>query len=141
MIGFIRGLFGGRKEQEPQKGAFFLDSDQAKTFGNLDYMRTAKSVRRTYPETTLARVVGSEQTKVVSSDKSMKVDGGQETPKSATFATSQATSFSSVQSTYKPQSSFGRASSTGSSSTSAGDRRRTDSGMDMFRDMAKNLKK
>ncbi len=29
--------------------SFFLDPDEAKTLGNLDYMRTTKKVRKTYP--------------------------------------------------------------------------------------------
>jgi hypothetical protein len=59
MTGFIRGLFGKKKEEgEEQENIikkdnpreFFLDPDNAKTYGNIDYMRTAKSVRKTYPK-------------------------------------------------------------------------------------------
>jgi hypothetical protein len=59
MTGFIRGLFSKKDKEEkveerlakPDKpGEFFLDNDSAKTFGDIDYMRTAKSVRKTYPK-------------------------------------------------------------------------------------------
>ncbi len=54
MTGFIRGLFGKKKEAEnvikkDSPREFFLDADNAKTYGDIDYMRTSKSVRKTYP--------------------------------------------------------------------------------------------
>ena len=52
MTGFIRGLFGGNKGDRvagsDKRGAFYLDADEAKTFGDIDYMRSAKTVRRTF---------------------------------------------------------------------------------------------
>ncbi|MBD2259661.1 hypothetical protein [Pseudanabaena sp. FACHB-2040] len=56
MTGFIRGLFGGngkkKEEQRPltpqEKAAYFLDADDAKSYGNIEYMRTSKTVRRTF---------------------------------------------------------------------------------------------
>ena len=81
MAGFLSGLFKGKqsaemtevkeavkkepkpevKQPKPQAvparqasakaGAYFLDADQAKTYGDIDYMRTAKAVRRTFPKT------------------------------------------------------------------------------------------
>ena len=43
MTGFIRGLFGRKNQQtraaQPMHtGAFFLNEDDAKTFGDFDYM-------------------------------------------------------------------------------------------------------
>ncbi|MEM7770319.1 MAG: hypothetical protein AAGA75_09360 [Cyanobacteria bacterium P01_E01_bin.6] len=32
------------------QGSFFLDPDDAKTFGDIDYMRTSKTVKRTFPK-------------------------------------------------------------------------------------------
>ncbi|MDG2990529.1 hypothetical protein L3556_06215 [Candidatus Synechococcus calcipolaris G9] len=53
-MGLFDGL-RGKKAKQPQEtkssDAFFLTSDEAKTFGNIDYMRTAKSVRKTFPAT------------------------------------------------------------------------------------------
>ncbi|MGB3309390.1 MAG: hypothetical protein WBG32_14235 [Nodosilinea sp.] len=67
MTGFIRGLFGGkaknpgeadrpvRRQSAPQQptikkveGAYFLNEDDAKSYGNIEYMRSSKTVRRTY---------------------------------------------------------------------------------------------
>lgn len=55
MTGFIRGLFGKKQNEETvikkdQPGEFFLDPDSAKTYGDIEYMRTAKTVRKTYPK-------------------------------------------------------------------------------------------
>ncbi len=44
MAGFL-GLFGGKKED---KEAFFLDTDESKSMGDIDYMRTPNTVRRTF---------------------------------------------------------------------------------------------
>jgi len=66
MTGFIRGLFGGKAKnpgeadrpvrqpaaQQPTikqvEGAYFLSDDDAKSYGNIEYMRSSKTVRRTY---------------------------------------------------------------------------------------------
>ncbi|MGG6238068.1 hypothetical protein ACQ4N7_05465 [Nodosilinea sp. AN01ver1] len=67
MTGFIRGLFGGkaknpgeadrpaRQKPAPKQptikqvgGAYFLSEDDAKSYGNIEYMRSSKTVRRTY---------------------------------------------------------------------------------------------
>jgi hypothetical protein len=46
MAGFF-GLFGGKKENT-EKGSFFLDGDESKSLGNIEYMRTPNTVRRTF---------------------------------------------------------------------------------------------
>jgi len=74
MTGFIRGLFSKSKSSdegtnsasvEPPKqekkekparapkenSAFFLDSTEAQTYGNLEYMKASKKIRRTFPKT------------------------------------------------------------------------------------------
>ena len=48
MTGFIRGLFG--KKSKKEENAFFLDADSAKTYGDIDYMRTAKTVKKSFPK-------------------------------------------------------------------------------------------
>ncbi len=51
-MGLFDGLFRrGKKaaaEPKPTK-EFFLDPDEAKTYGNIDYMRTPKAVKKTFP--------------------------------------------------------------------------------------------
>ncbi len=46
MAGFL-GLFGGKKDDSDQ-GAFFLDNDESKSLGDIEYMRTPNTVRRTF---------------------------------------------------------------------------------------------
>ena len=60
MAGFF-GLFGKKTKyvDEPQQNIssaqssedFYLSSDDAKTLGDIEYMRTPKAVRRTFPKT------------------------------------------------------------------------------------------
>ncbi|NER83535.1 MAG: hypothetical protein F6K42_29080 [Leptolyngbya sp. SIO1D8] len=122
MTGFIRGLFGGNGQPEaPKGGAYFLSEDEAKTFGDIDYMRSSKVVKRTF-----ARKKG--QTEELESVRQISATKKQEMneyglPKQAkptatsTFETSKASE--------SPQ--F--------------ERRQVDTSMDMFRNMAKDLKK
>jgi hypothetical protein len=48
-MGFWSNLFGGGNSDAP-KGEYFLDDDAAKSMGNTDYMREVKTVRRTFPK-------------------------------------------------------------------------------------------
>ena len=41
----------GPKAEKPKPEAFFLDSDSSSSLGNRDYMREAKTIRRTFPGT------------------------------------------------------------------------------------------
>lgn len=141
MTGFIRGLFGGSKEKrppqepkvsQPRQGAFFLDSDEAKTYGNLDYMRTAKTIRRTFPKSTLGTVLkDQEQTKQISADQSRNV--------AEQFSTSQSSSSSGFQTT----SGAGTQQSSAQNSQTKIERRRPkdSSSMDTFRNMARDMRK
>jgi hypothetical protein len=128
MAGFF-GLFGGKTKyvdeptpvaEEPDKKeeAFFLEPDQAKTLGNIDYMRQPNKIRHTFPKT--LRSEGGAAAWEVSSMEKKRVA---ETDSSA-----------SATPEVKPQ--------TPSPSTPASAERRTaDSSMDMFRKMAKEIKK
>ncbi len=130
MTGFIRGLFGSRKAETDagstatpgDSGAYFLDADSAKTYGDIDYMRTTKAIKRTFPK-------GGPRISEVSSEK--WGNGSSD----STAAPSQ----SSTPST--PKFSAPSNSSTGSNSFTASERRKPDKGMDMFRDMAKDIRK
>lgn len=70
MTGFIRGFFAKPQSNEveapapverpkPEKAvrqskttdAFFLEPNEAQTFGNLEYMKAAKKIKRTFPKT------------------------------------------------------------------------------------------
>lgn len=133
MTGFLSGFFGSRpqsaelptKQEVKQEkeaaqpvsdtsGAYFLDSDQARTLGNIDYMRTAKTVKRTFPKTVsqpdeqvLIQSVSANQTAIAGETKQDTV----------------------IQ-------------SNGSvSNAEVLERRRSDNSLDMFRSMAKDLRR
>ncbi len=123
MTGFIKQLFRSKPQPqeviEPSKpaappqtgGAFFLDTDEAKTFGNLDYMRTSRAIRHTFPK----RAVGKDNA-------SVKIVSAMEAKRAGEAdTTSQAN----------------QVAPTGSQS----ERRKADSSMDMFRNMARDIKK
>ncbi|HEY9753058.1 MAG TPA: hypothetical protein V6C46_08900 [Coleofasciculaceae cyanobacterium] len=140
MIKLVRGLFGSRQSnggtvrQEESKpapimgtsvqqsqfqaasGAFFLEPDAAKTLGDLDYMRTKKTIRRTFPKTASAPNVKAITT-TISSD--VKETGAKAAEAAASVAPASASA--NVQ--------------------EAASRRQADSGMDMFRSMAKQIRK
>lgn len=117
-MGLFDGL-RGKKAKQPQEtksdDAFFLDADEAKTFGNIDYMRTAKAVRKTFPATGGSKE-GAEVIEAVSSLE--KIDG---------MAQKRATAEPSLDEVSKID---------GTKET----RRRSDANLDMFRSMAKDIR-
>jgi hypothetical protein len=135
MTGFIRGLFGGKPKNpgesdrpvrvQPQPtieragGAFYLDPDDAKTYGNIDYMRTVKTIRRTYAKKR-GETGEKESIRQISAMESMR--GQQETLVEKKLK----------ESTFQ---------STAKSETSSFSRAKTDTNLDMFRKMAKDMKK
>ncbi len=150
------GLFG-KKDEDPQpKDAFFLEDEVAKSMGDTSYMKQAKSIRRTYP-----KVAGGEYFEVVKTVSSMKSvvndsrQGG--TPKrvESTSSYSAPTSFNSASSfgssysapapTPAPEFSAPEPTTPSVSPSVSNEasqaRRRSDSGMDMFRNMAKDIRK
>ncbi len=120
MTGFIRGLFS-KKDQptndatETEGNSYFLDADSAKTFGDIDYMRTPKAVKHTFP--TLNGVKGAEYVEIVSAtDKEVK--NAEEAPSSPSISPK-------IESKFEPNR----------------NNVRVDSSMDMFRNMAKEINK
>lgn len=122
------GLFGGKAKyiDEPndiaveQNGnnngnSYFLEPDDAKTLGNIEFMRKPKTIKRSFPKT-----LNGEGTKVVaqvsSLDKAKINPNGKISPNVSPTPE------------VKP-------------SSEAPNRRSSDSGMDMFRKMAKDIKK
>ena len=130
MTGFIRGLFSRNNNQprapKPPKpnNAFFLSEDDAKTFGDIDYMRSSKVVKRTF-----ARKKG--QTEEIESVRQIsameKRDVNENNFASPLTQAQMDTSSEAPKPTETPQ--FQRRST------------KTDTSMDMFRNMAKDIKK
>lgn len=121
---------GGKDQAKPTEtngskpeAYYFLDADQAKSFGNIEYMRTAKTVRRTFPKT-----VGNggtfERIQTVSTMEAVKAEALKSAmAKAEVDAAKAAANPSAVQ--------------PGSETA----RRRSDSSMDIFRNMARDMRK
>ena len=91
MAGFF-GLFGNKTKyvDEPMdlsapepKEAFYLEPDDAKTLGDIDFMRTPITIRRTFPKTA-SNKKGGESSKQISSMEVSKVTDNGIVAKSAT---------------------------------------------------------
>lgn len=171
MTGFIRGLFRSKPKAEapepaeteapqPQAkpGAYYLPPDEAKTFGNLEYMRSSKSIRRTFPKQKIGE--DNEMIRSISAMEMQKagrngsaapmppkanpttngstngsMTNGSTTNGSMTGSTNGATPRAA-----EPQANSTSADSANANSTNTA-RRQADSSMDMFRNMARDLKK
>lgn len=136
MTGFIRGLFGSKSKRNAEEGpqskdAFYLTDDEAKTFGDIDYMRSSKKTRRTFPKKVVGEI--NEFFNQVSSMK--KSDLKDEPTFSSPFNT---TPLNGSQPASKPSEPD---PSSPTNSTNSAERRRADPNMDMFRNMARDIKK
>jgi hypothetical protein len=111
------GLFGKKDKKddsEKKENSFFLDQDSAKTFGDIDYMRTPKGVKKTFP--TVNGVKGAEMNEIFTATE--KVVGSQ--PESVKDKPAEAI----APSTFEPKVNT-----------------RVDSSMDIFLNMARDIKK
>ncbi len=124
------GLFGGKAKDEtaqnaaPSNGkAYYLDTDDAQSLGNVDYMRTSKKVRRTFPKT--VNNPEMELEKEVSAMKAVDLNEVQPVfePGLTTSETSNGATSESVANAPKAE------------------RRKSDASLDMFRNMAKEMRK
>ena len=129
MTGFIKGLFRKKKQETTQdsppvtpqnQGAYFLEPDDAKTFGNIDYMRTSKTITRTFAK-------GAPRVRQVSS--TADEDATNPTPPSISMGSTAAQTPSQT------------SSSSSSFSSPQSQRRTADANMEMFRNMAKEIRK
>jgi hypothetical protein len=121
------GLFGGKKKKDQaqsrnEKDSFFLNPDEAKSMGDIDYMRLSKKIRRTFPKTP-----GNQVTEIVKEVSSLKVSSQSNQSKGvnteSTWVQPQTENRSQPESESKPT------------------RRVNDTSMDLFRQMAKDIKK
>lgn len=128
MAGFF-GLFGGKTKyvdeptpvtEKPKKKeeAFFLESDQAKTLGNIDYMRQSNRIEHTFPKTRDSE--SGAATWEVSSMEKKRIAGNGAAPPVTPEVKSQTSS---------------------QSPPASAERRTADSSMDSFRKMARDIKK
>jgi hypothetical protein len=112
-----------RAARVDNSNAYFLDTDNARTMGNADYMRTASTTRRTFPKTLTGQQAAFEQTL-----SSIEIRKGQigisAQPKQSSTTDSSTQGFSSAQ-----------------PAKAETERRRPDRSMDAFRAMAKEIRK
>jgi len=104
------------KQRNGRAEAYYLSSDDAKTYGDIEFMRSAKSVRRTFPKAKDGSTPEVVQ-KISSLEKA--ADAGL-IPTAMNTTTSQ----TSMEDTLKVV-----------------ERRKADSSMDMFRNMARDIRK
>ena len=158
MAGFF-GLFGSKTkyvdEPETNEGStapsedFFLSPDEAKSLGDLEYMRKPNTIRRTFPKTLSNKT--TERIKQVSSLQETKVSGNQAQQSISQPKTTQPTQPAAA-TTPKPkvaQPTQPTAATTPKPevaqptqpTAASTERRSADSSMDMFRNMAREIRK
>lgn len=138
-MGLFEAIFGksAPKDDTAQKQAFYLSDDDAKSFGNIDYMRSNRTIRRTFAKKKGAEHM--ESVRQVSAMKKVNLDGSP-VKGQASYGLSESTASTPSFSDAPTPSFESKPSSTPSSSSSS--RRKPSSGdMDMFRDMAKKIGK
>lgn len=136
MTGFIKGLFRKKQQDTPQTngnvpsqkpGAYYLDPDDAKTFGDIDYMRSSKTVKRTFAK-------GGARVRQISAMEDIDANGNMASGKAASSA-------SSSNGMSNGMGTAAQSSQSTPSFSAQNQRRSSDSGMDMFRNMAKEIRK
>ncbi|MBD2464579.1 hypothetical protein H6G89_26585 [Oscillatoria sp. FACHB-1407] len=138
------GFFGKKKTDEgqatPQDNgkpqAYFLDADDAKTLGNIEYMRTAKMIKHTFPKTASSKS-GFESVVQVSS---MGMTSGE---LQAAIETAEAITQAMETNGAAINGFTSNGAAPKAESNGAAERRRSDSdsSMDMFRNMARDIRK
>ena len=168
------GLFGGKKD-EPKKGDFFLDFEEAQTLGDTEYMKESKTIKRTFPK--LKGNPGAVIVSRVSSDDMSTVgDNAPAAPAASapapTSSFAQSTSFAGAASSFTPASTTPAAPAPVAETPAPAapapvaetpaapvveeakapepaptftpapvPEKKTDTSMDMFRNMAKNIRR
>lgn len=154
MAGFFSNLFGRKNNDDDQpKEAFFLESDEAKSMGNLDYMRTPNVIRRTFPKSASSPVHKELIQSYTATGKQVIKAEGLDVKQGAAAPAPQYNSYvvpaapvapaaSSFAAQPSAPSTPAAASASPAAAPASQERRRAgDDGMDMFRSMAKNLGK
>ena len=157
------GLFG---KKDPNEEDFYLDSDEAKTWGDIDYMRRPQEVKKTFPKIFAGKEVkppkitpkasfnnaneygatrpgfSSPLTQAAMSNttSSNDSDNGSASDSSSTEFTSPLTESTMGTSNGSDNTSTQPANSTPAPSEPT-EQRSVDSSMDMFRNMARNINK
>jgi hypothetical protein len=115
----MAGLFGFfRKKNNQPQDSYFLNPDESKTFGDIDYMRKSKTVKRTFAKSVSGG--GGELVKEVSAMKMRKKEENEVGVNQSKISND------TTESSFTPNTQ---------------QLRNTDTSMDSFRKMAKQIKK
>ncbi len=121
------------------KNDFFLDPDDAQTMGDINYMRKSVRVRRTFPKT-LKNKDGFAIEKQVSATEDVALSdrnvGNGLVSSNNSFTPSNNSFVAQTQNTVTQE-----PSNNIQPTSNPEERRKTDTNMDMFRNMARNIKK
>ena len=133
---------------------FFLSPDDSMTMGDIDYMRKSKRVRRTFPKTVSNKGGFAVETEVsATEDRSGMFKGNNNNqnvaantvfnPTPSTQSQPGVTGGSAVSQTNEvhPQASVPAPAPAPAPAPSPEERRKSDTSMDMFRNMAKNIRR
>lgn len=140
-MGILEFVFGkgAPKDDTTPKQAYYLNDDDAKTFGNIEYMRSTKVVKRTF-----AKQKGKEHMESVRSISATKMTNLDNSETTSAPAAAAPTTFGQAPS-WGSQASTTSTTSASTASNSApkteSPKRNVSTGMDMFRNMAKDLRK
>ena len=135
------GLFG--KKEEGPKDPYFLSPDESKTYGDIDYMRTSKTVRRTFVKT-VGNPEGGEVVSQVSSNKMMKSSGNAArkiTPKTTSSSFSSSFSSTNASAPVTETTPAPVQETTPAPKVQPTPKPAQDTSMDMFRNMAKKIRR
>ncbi len=138
-MGILEFVFGkgAPKDDTAPKQAFYLNDDDAKSFGNIDYMRSSKTVRRTFAKKK-GQAEHMESVRQISSTAAKSLDANSNSS-GPSQAASTFNSYSSPASAPKPESTT--SSTESAPKPQAARRKPASSDMDMFRNMAKDIRK
>jgi hypothetical protein len=137
MVGFIKNLFGSKSEdndsgEQPKRKrqkAFYLDPDEAKTYGDIDYMRQPNQTRKSFPKT-LGNPEGGEIVEEVSALEKKSLSKPNQKQQNVTQQSQSPDPVVDPGELYSAK-----------DDPTVQKRRESDSSLDMFRNMARDIKK
>lgn len=123
---------------------FFLSPDDAQTLGDIDYMRKAKRTRRTFPKTLKNKdgfALENEVSSIEDRNKLFKGNGNGSVNTTFSTSTFQSQPASQVEFNNNQKAKEAQQSISFEAPKPAEERRQPDNSMDMFRNMAKNIRR
>jgi len=141
-MGIFEFVFGkgAPKDDTAPKQAYYLNDDDAKTFGNIDYMRSAKTVKRTFAKKK-GETEHMESVRQISSSAAKAIEANN----NPSIPAKPAVTFSSFNTPAAPapkaEESKPAANTESAPTPAPAPRKPASSDMDMFRNMAKDIRK